>query len=162
MKKHTRGLGKVVTLALCLFATPALAQTAECSDGSLSRHPPLNTCSRHGGVKVWRYEELEEEANHRLNAAQELADAKLTSAYHDCYGDQTEWPVGHACHLPKAFGDVSWRKVASSTIPGEACYAVTVHVHGTIISPSRLVWSHSFVCAGDPIAGIKGRYARRR
>ena len=161
MKKHTRGLGKSVTLALCLFATPALAQTAECSDGRLSNGThPLNTCSRHGGVRP--YEELAEEANHRVDAAQELADAKLTSAYHHCYGDQTEWPVGRACHLPMMFGDVSWRKVASSTIPGEACYAVTVHVHGTIISPSRLVWSHSFVCAGDPIAGIKGRYARRR
>jgi len=71
MKKHTRSLGKSVTLALCLFATPALAQTAECSDGRLSNGThPLNTCSRHGKVRL--YEELAEEAKHRLDAAQEL------------------------------------------------------------------------------------------
>jgi hypothetical protein len=58
------GLGKLTTLALCLFVTPALAQTAECGDGWVSNSAHFQgTCSAHGGVHVWLNKEMEQQAN---------------------------------------------------------------------------------------------------
>ena len=42
----------------------ALAQTAQCSDGSVSYSADFQgTCSHHGGVEVWLDKEMEEQTN---------------------------------------------------------------------------------------------------
>ena len=47
-----------------LATTPALAQTATCSDGSPSYSSHFHgTCSHHGGVSVWLNDEMERQAN---------------------------------------------------------------------------------------------------
>jgi len=47
-----------------IATTPALAQTATCSDGSPSYSSHFHgTCSHHGGVSVWLNDEMERQAN---------------------------------------------------------------------------------------------------
>jgi hypothetical protein len=55
----------VLTIAvLACAASPTVAQTAACSDGSTSYSEHFQgTCSHHGGVAVWYDEEMEAQAN---------------------------------------------------------------------------------------------------
>jgi hypothetical protein len=53
-----------MTLPFILAPVFALAQTAQCSDGSISNSADFQgTCSHHGGVEVWLGKEMEEQAN---------------------------------------------------------------------------------------------------
>ena len=55
----------VLTLGLVAWTAPlAYAQTAECSDGSMSYSANFRgTCSHHGGVAIWNDEGMRDEAN---------------------------------------------------------------------------------------------------
>jgi hypothetical protein len=57
---------RAAIMALGLVMSPgfALAQTAQCCDGSLSNSAHFQgTCSAHGGVKAWVNTEMERQAN---------------------------------------------------------------------------------------------------
>ena len=51
-------------LLACALPRLAYAQTAECSDGTMSYSADFRgTCSHHGGVEVWYDQEMKAEAN---------------------------------------------------------------------------------------------------
>jgi Protein of unknown function (DUF3761) len=59
---RTIAVGFITALAFAPSLT--YAQTAECSDGWTSNSPSFQgTCSHHGGVAVWRDEQMKDEAN---------------------------------------------------------------------------------------------------
>jgi hypothetical protein len=54
----------VFVLLLADVASPASAQTAECSDGWVSNSTNFQgTCSHHGGVAMWYDQQMKDEAN---------------------------------------------------------------------------------------------------
>jgi hypothetical protein len=96
-----------MTNSLCIFSAasiglmfacaiqPAHAQTAECSDGSISNSAHFQgTCSHHGGVAVWYDEGMKEEAN-------EWCDENPSS----CESSHWEGIEGHGDHTGDADND---------------------------------------------------------
>src|SRR3984893_5238218 len=64
--KQTKTMRSSLFMVLPFILAPglALAQTAQCSDGSVSYSADFQgTCSHHGGVEVWLDKEMEEHAN---------------------------------------------------------------------------------------------------
>ena len=78
MHKRFSTLTAIVVLVIGAalgVGTPASAQTAECSDGSVSNGAHFQgTCSHHGGVEVWLDEAMREQANEWCDDNPDLCD----------------------------------------------------------------------------------------
>lgn len=78
MHKRFSTLTAIVVLVIGAalgVGTPASAQTAECSDGSVSNSAHFQgTCSHHGGVEVWLDEAMREQANEWCDDNPDLCD----------------------------------------------------------------------------------------
>ena len=85
----------VFGLMLAYAVETARAQTAECSDGSISNSAHAQgTCSHHGGVAVWNDEQMKNEANEWCDENPSL-----------CEGSHWEGIGGHGNHAGDADED---------------------------------------------------------